>query len=376
MSTQPDRLSVLHVFSGDLWAGAEVMIFNLLNQLQKARRVRLTALSLNEGVLTEKLREAGIETWVIPESTHSMPRILVKAFRLFRHRSFDIVHSHRYKEHVLAVFLARSLGVQGLVATLHGLSEMPTALLPPRPALDCAILKRYFTRVVAVSREVARTLTETYRFDPARVDVIANGVPLLAGAEGPVLPRPGGLHIGTVGRLVPVKDFNLFLEMAAAILRRTDDVRFSILGDGPLRSALSRTVRDLNLHASVDLLAPRADPESYYRSLDIYVNTSRDEGLPLSVLEAMACGIPVVAPLVGGIPEIIADGVEGFLVRSRRPTEFAGSCVSLIEDRDLRITMGRNALTRARLHYSDRRMAESYENLYVTCGSRLTAEAA
>lgn len=353
------------------------MIFNLLSRLQHAPRVRLTALSLNEGVLTEKLREAGIETWVIPESTHSMPSILVKAFRLFRHRSFDIVHSHRYKEHVLAVLLARSLGVRGLVATLHGLSEMPTALLPPRPALDCAILKRYFTRVVAVSREVARTLTDTYRFDPARVDVIANGVPVLGGAEEPMLPRPGGFHIGTVGRLVPVKDFNLFLEMAAAILRQTDDdVRFSILGDGPLRSALSRTVRDLNLQNSVDLLAPRADPESYYRSLDVYVNTSRDEGLPLSVLEAMACGIPVVAPLVGGIPEIIADGVEGFLVRSRRPTEFAGSCVTLIKDRDLRITMGRNASMRARLHYSDRRMAECYEELYVTCGSRLTAEAA
>jgi glycosyltransferase involved in cell wall biosynthesis len=376
VSTHADRLSVLHVFSGDLWAGAEVMIFNLLNRLQSAPRVRLTALSLNEGVLTEKLREAGVETWVIPESTHSMPSILVEAFRLFRHRSLDIVHSHRYKEHLLAVLLARSLGVRRLVATLHGLSEMPTARVPPRPALDCAILKRYFTRVVAVSREVARTLTETYRFDPAQVDVIANGVPVLGCAVEPVLPRPGGFHIGTVGRLVPVKDFNLFLEMAAAILRQTDDVRFSILGDGPLRSALSRTVRDLNLQASVDLLAPRADPVSYYRSLDIYVNTSRDEGLPLSVLEAMACGTPVVAPLVGGIPEIIADGVEGFLVRSRCPTEFAGSCVALIKDRDLRVTMARNALTRARLHYSDRRMAECYEKLYLACGSRLTAEPA
>src|SRR5207249_4798342 len=268
---------------------------------------------------------------VIPEATPSAPSILFKAFRLFRHRRLDIIHSHRYKEHLLALLLARSLGVRRLIATLHGLSEMPTARFPRRPALDCAILKRYFTRVVAVSGDVGRTLTGTYRFNPNQVDVISNGVPVPGPASGPPLHSDRGVHIGTVGRLVPVKDFNLFLEMAAAIRRHTGNVRFSILGDGPLRSALSRTVRDLNLEDCVDLLAPRPDPVCYYRSLDIYVNTSRDEGLPLSVLEAMACATPVVAPMVGGIPEIISDGVQGFLVRSRCPTEFAGSCLALIK---------------------------------------------
>lgn len=366
-----DRVSILHVFSGDLWAGAEVMIFNLLNRLKNAPGVTLMALSLNEGILTDKLRTAGVETCVIPEATNSLPMILAKAFRLLRHRSLDIIHSHRYKENLLALLLAKSLGIRRLVTTLHGLSEIPalkllgTFPIPFQTGVDCAILKRYFTRVVAVSLEMGRTLTGTYRFSQDQVDVIHNGVPVLDSLSGPERSGDRPLHIGTVGRLVPVKDYDLFLEVAAAIRGQTDNVRFSILGDGPLKTALGRKTRDLGLTDCVELLPPRPDPTSYYQSLDIYLNTSRHEGLPLSLLEAMAWAKPVVAAQVGGIPEIISHGDQGLLVSVHHPAEFARACMTLIDDAELRITMGGNASRRVRRCHTDSRMAECYQNLYL-----------
>ena len=115
-----------HVFSGDLWAGAEVAIFNLLCGLQEQRGLRVLALSLNEGMLTERLRQAGIATHVIPEARHGLGGILTRARRVLRGADVTILHSHRYKENLLAWLLARGLGISQLITTMHGLPESPT----------------------------------------------------------------------------------------------------------------------------------------------------------------------------------------------------------------------------------------------------------
>ena len=116
-------------------------------------------------------------------------------------------------------------------------------------------------------------------------------------------------------------------------------------------------VRDLEV-------PPQSDPQPYYRGLDIYVNTSLHEGLPLSVLEAMACGKPVVAARVGGIPEVVRDAEHGFLVDGREARAFAESCARLIEDPALRRTMGQNARARIAEAFGRERMAASYRALY------------
>ena len=123
-----------------------------------------------------------------------------------------------------------------------------------------------------------------------------NGIPVPRQVEAGGDASASEIHIGTVGRLVPVKDHALFLDTAAAIRCRGGRAWFSILGDGPLREALMRQAAEIGLDRFLEFLPPRPDPWMYHRSLDIYLNTSIHEGMPLSILEAMACGKPVVAP--------------------------------------------------------------------------------
>lgn len=376
MAGTEGRLTVCHIFSGDLWAGAEVMIFNLLTRLNKDTSLRVLALSLNEGVLTEKLRAAGITTHVIPEAHHSLIGILYRAARLLKNSHIAIIHSHRYKENVLAWLLAKWLGLTELITTIHGLSELPTnsireaRLARWRTKLDYFVVARLFACAVAVSDEMKRVLVQRYRFRENQLRVIRNGG-LFPPTASSASSRGEYFHIGTVGRMVPVKGFELFLEIAAALRRETPFVRFSILGDGPLRGDLARRAEGLNISDCVEFVAPRRDPFPYYRSLDLYLNTSLHEGLPLSVVEAMACGKPVVSSAVGGIPEIVVHGEHGFLVEGREPGRFAEWCVKLMRDDRLRRTIGERAAAVANSRLSAPAMAEAYRRLYDECSARM-----
>lgn len=371
--------TICHIFSGDLWAGAEVVIYNLLTALHAEAGVRVVALSLNDGILTERLRSAGVPTYVVPETRYSLFGIVRQAARLLKTRDIGIIHSHRYKENVITWLLAGRLGVPDLVTTIHGLPESPSPTRGQRlrerwrTAVDHAVLKRGFRCAVAVSEDTKRRLVERHGFRASQIRVIRNGARFPAALSPPARARDG-VYVGTVARMVPVKGLELFLDVAAAIHRVTPSVRFGILGDGPLRDALVSRAIALNVRGCVDFLAPRLDPFAFYGSLDVYLSTSLHEGLPLSVVEAMACGIPIVAGAVGGIPEIVADGEHGFLLRERDARAFAEACLTLVRDPDLRRRMGRRCSDHAAARLSASAMAEHYRRLYCelsnpsTCG--------
>ncbi len=373
--TSPGKLpTVLHIFSGDLWAGAEVMIHNLLTQIRLDNQVRPIALSMNEGVLTGKLRAVGVETHVIPEATFSFPGILTKAARLFRSRRIDVIHSHRYKENLLAVLLGGFLGIKALIATVHGLPEDTPSHEDPSHLLrrlDTFLIQRCFSHVVAVSHDIKTRMTKARQFTNGSISVIHNGIPPMhysspSNDSSLTIQKPHGVHIGSVGRLVPVKDFVLFLEIATRIAQDVQNVRFSILGDGPCKPDIEEKADRLGLNGRFSLLSTRQDPVPYYRTLDIYLNTSLHEGIPMSVLEAMACSVPVIAPRVGGLSEIISDSRDGFLVEGRNPDDYVQRCIDVIRDDNLRARFRVSASRRIHSDFSAVRMAQDYSSRYVT----------
>ena len=329
------KIKILHVFSGDLWAGAEVMIYHLLFQLNRDPNFHIIALSLNEGVLTTKLRDAGIETHVIPEPLFSFPVIFWKSIRKFKSSGIDIIHSHRYKENLLAFLLAKSLGVTRTVTTVHGASEWRYERGTPMRrkagrAIERWLLKKHFSDIIPVSNELREILvTELGRLDG--IHVVYNGIGNMAEGRQREKYKREQLHIGTVGRMVPVKNFHLFLELACEIRKRAVNTRFSILGDGPMKEELIAAANRMGMQEFVTFLPPVPDPGDYYASIDIYVNTSSHEGIPLSILEAMSCGLPVVAFRVGGIPEIITHGKDGLLGIPMRLPDIVWHCMELIE---------------------------------------------
>jgi glycosyltransferase involved in cell wall biosynthesis len=137
-----------------------------------------------------------------------------------------------------------------------------------------------------------------------------------------------------------------------------------IIGEGPLRAQLAQTIEELGIQKQVQLLGARSEIPELLNTLDIFVLPSLSEGLPMSILEAMACGLPVVATRVGGIPEVVLDGQTGILVSSQDVPQFASALETLVQQKSIRENLGSQGRQRVVEHFSRQRMVQEYQALY------------
>jgi L-malate glycosyltransferase len=226
-------------------------------------------------------------------------------------------------------------------------------------------MSRFFTMTVAVSDDIRNQLKERYRFADKRVVVIHNGVhlPDKICNDSPT-SAAHQFTIGSSGRLFPVKDFPLFVEIARIVVQQEPSIRFELAGEGPGRPQLESLLAAYNLQDRFHLHGHLDDMDAFYNGLDLYLNTSLHEGIPMTILEAMGRGIPVIAPAVGGIREIITPGKDGFLIDGRDPYTFAEQCLLLYRDRQLRQAMARAARETVERDFSVGKMADRYYQLY------------
>jgi len=208
-----------------------------------------------------------------------------------------------------------------------------------------------------------KTFVEDLGFSRDRVIVIHNGVEVPL--EMPVTAGKKFFVLGSAGRLVPIKDYPLMVEIAKEVSRETDRILFELAGEGPEMEKILRLVKRYGLEKSFLLRGFENNLSSFYSGIDLYLNTSIHEGIPMSVLEAMAHGIPVIAPKVGGLTEIIDDGVNGYLVEGRKVNVFAEKCISLYTNDTLRKEMGSAARKKIINEFSMEKMVREYYNLYM-----------
>ena len=332
--------------SGDRWAGAEVQLAMMLKAFQRNTDLRLSAIFLNEGRLADEARQSGIDVCVIPESKHNFFQILSRATHFLKHKHVQILHSHRYKENLLAALLARRCRVPVHVSSKHGAPEPFIGWQRYKQGLievlDRAVARYSTDCVVSVSEELRRYLTSY--LPAAKVVTIYNGVD-----ENKVLSRFTTLEakvrlgipadcvvVGTAGRLDPIKRLDIFLKAAKQISGVLPKSRFVIAGDGSEASRLRDLAASLGLGERVLFLGHRDDIYDVIRAMDIFVFCSDHEGLPMALLETLYLGVPVVARPVGGIPEVIQDGVNGVLVGSADPSALAKACILILADDDRR----------------------------------------
>ena len=154
------------------------------------------------------------------------------------------------------------------------------------------------------------------------------------------------------------------MEIAKELVRRIDGVLFALAGDGPEKGRIEELVRKYGLEDRFVMRGFVGDMDSFYRGLDLYVNTSLHEGNPMTVLEAMAHGLPVIIPPRGGMREIVDDGIQGYLVSNRSPKEFADKCEQLYRDRESAKRMGIAGREKVLKQFSCEKMARSYSELY------------
>ena len=207
--------------------------------------------------------------------------------------------------------------------------------------------------IVATSRGVARDLTSAFAIDPARISVLANPVDLdrvrVAAAEPideTVLPSGDGPLIVAAGRLADAKNYPLMIDAFAAI-RQQLPARLCILGQGELEGTLRQLIAARGLGAAVSLAGFQANPWKYIARADLFLLTSRYEGFGNVLIEAMACGVPVVATASAGTRDIVAHGVDGMLIEAHTPAAVAAGALAILQSDRRRAAMSAAAQTSA-----------------------------
>lgn len=295
-------------------------------------------------------------------------RLLGELRGVMRRLRPQVVHTHASLAGRVA---ARTCGVP-IVYTKHNVVRIPTpagAVPPPAGAWkrlwNCWSGRLLADRIIAVSAAVGRELVEA-GLDPRQVVTIPNGIDLrpFAGTAAVREGRPFRLRVGTIARLTPQKGLDILIEAAAKVVAEEPQARFVIGGEGRERPHLEEMIRAHRLEDQVTLPGFIADVPRFLADLDVYVLSSRYEGLPLAALEAMAAALPVVATPVGGVPEAVLDGVTGMLVPPEDPDALAGAILALLRQPDRARSLGQAGRRRCEAEFDAEVMAARVVNLY------------
>lgn len=282
--------------------------------------------------------------------------------RLMRRLRPEIVHANSSKAGVLARLAAAVRRVPIRIFTVHGWAFKAHSGLAARPYLAADRLMCPLTTMTICVSETERSAglaMKTCRED--RTVVIRNAVELQEARPDPRVEPPLVL---SVGRLKAPKDFSTLVHAMASLPRGA--CRLRIAGDGPERAALSEEIEQLGLTDSIELLGARDDVLELLRESNLFVLSSRSEGMPMSVLEAMASGVPVVASAVGGLPELVADGESGLLVEPNDPEALAVAIARVVGDSELRMRFAAAAHERARRLFNPERWRQEHVDLYLS----------
>jgi len=367
-------IKVLHISSGDLWAGAEVQLFTLAKSLANNTNTKVDIILFNHGRLEHELLDNNINVTVIDEAKLNGLQILRQIIHTIKVIHPDVIHTHRTKENILGSTAALLAGNIPTLRTAHGAPEHK----PPRHKIAKHIVRHlnwfcgYFLQknIIAVSDDLAGILQKN--FPANKVKVIENGIDAESLLDSIKHKKPhekpsnAPFKIGIAGRLVPVKRIDLFIQAAKKLLNDHTElpISFHIFGDGPLRTNLKTLNRKQKTENKIHFEGHCENMQQELLDLDMLVITSDHEGLPMILLEAMALQTPIVAHAVGGIPSLLDQEKCGILVSDQQPSAYAEAIYQLITNEIIRINITQNALTRVTTSYSSKNNASAYHAVY------------
>ncbi|MHC4952307.1 MAG: glycosyltransferase [Planctomycetota bacterium] len=354
----------MHVVLTLVPGGTERLVLELVRRSGAGVEAEVCCLD-ERGRWGEELRSEGIPVHLLGRQPGFHPSLALQLARLTRERGIDLIHCHQYTPFVygaLAAFFAhRSLR---LVFTEHGrLDDSPPSA---KRRWANRVLGRGRGRFFAVCEDL-RTHMLGEGFSPERLDVIYNGIDL-GGApstgDRDEARRALGIEgqtpvVGTVARLNPVKDLPTLIEAVQGT-----DAHLVIVGDGEEREKLEAMANE-----QVHLLGFRDDVRALLPGFDVFVNSSRHEGVSLTIVEAMATELPVIATRVGGTPEVVDDGVTGLLVPPGDPVALRNAIGGLLGDREKCTAFGAAGRVRAIDRFSLESMIGRYRAVYESNGS-------
>jgi L-malate glycosyltransferase len=364
-AVETPRARVLQVVLGLDPGGTERLVVELVRRLHARQPMAVCCLD-DAGLWGRELREEGIAVTTLARRSGFHPLLGRRVASTARQHRATIIHAHHYSPFVYSA-LARPWGGPPVVFTEHGrLSDTgPSA----KRRWANQVLAHGARRVFTVSRELGAHLEEE-GFPPSKISVVYNGI-----SVGPI-PLPevrrevrtelgvddGVVVIATIARLDPVKDLGTLIR-AVGRLAGTERVLLVVIGEGTERPTLEREAAEAGLSAAVKFLGLRSDARRWLSGCDVYVNSSVSEGVSLTILEAMAAQLPIVATAVGGTPEVVTSDC-GDLVQSRDVEGLANAIRALCRDPNRRAQLGHQARDRVEQVFTIERMVADYSSAY------------
>ena len=359
--------NVLHLIQGLDVGGLEYMVVALLNRLDRKEFLPSICCFDNLGKLQNSLlndtkvnlltRKPGIDIFYP-----------FKLASLLKKDQIDILHLHNSTAFFYGVLAGKIAGVGRIIYTEHARDVAPNI----KVRIMDKILSYMTDRIVVVAEFLKQNLVKKEWIDPVSIAIIYNGI------DGDEFIREfdrdaifkelnialAAKIIGIVARLDSIKNHRCLIKAMKKISSRLPDVILLVIGDGPLRGELEELAAAEQLQKNILFLGTRNDIPQLLSMLDVFVLCSLSEGLPLTILEAMAAGKSIVATAVGGIPEVIDDGVDGIIVPSDDSDRLAGAISELLHDEGKRHDMGAKARIKFQEKFTIQDMVKKYEELY------------
>jgi glycosyltransferase involved in cell wall biosynthesis len=300
-------------------------------------------------------------------------RQLAHCWKIIKNSKPALLHTHGHRSDFFGLLMAKCMGIP-IVATVHGWTSSTSRLRLYEPLHRWGL--KYFDVVIAVSEEIRLRLVEA-GVRPENVVTVTNAIDVStfssdrSGIEFRKEMRisPEAKVIGTVGRLSLEKGLEYFLRAGAQIIAKDSSVTLLLVGEGPQRRELEALAESLGISSSVVFCGYRRDVERIYPAFDIFVLPSLTEGLPIALLEAMACTRPVVASRVGGIPSVIQDGVTGLLVEPTNVGQLVDAFRNLLDDPELGRGLGVSARQSIERRFGVSEWIKNIESIYLRVAS-------
>ena len=369
MTTAPrepsgDRFRICHVSMTLLTGGLERLLVEF-GRHHDANRFDLRFVSLAElGPPAEELRRMGFSV----ESVNLPGRGKLPALRslrsLLQRDRVDIVHTHNTYAHFYGTVAASWAGVRSVINSQHGRGCGPRA----KDKLLFRLANLKTSRVVGVSEDAAALCRGEDPWAATKTKVIWNGIDTSRFVYRGPAQSPVAI---SVARLSPEKDFPTLLQATAIVVRSVPEFKLMMIGNGSERARLEALTKSLGIEPNVEFLGERSDVPELLAQAGFFVSSSKSEGISLTILEAMAVGLPVVTTRVGGNPEIILEGQTGHLVPDQNPDALAAAMLQMLAKRDEWPAMGERGRRRVEQQFEIRTMIRQYEELYTeVLGSR------
>ena len=354
-------MKILQVIPYFCFGGAETMCENLTYALiQAGHAVSVVSLYDWPTPISERMEKAGVKIQYLDKKLGQDLSMVPKLAKVMKQEQPDVVHTHldviKY-----ATLAAKLAGVKKCVHTVHNVADKEA-----EGRIQKIINKTYFTlgwsTPVALSPLVKQTIVSSYTLEERRIPVVYNGIDLSRCMPKERYCTGETVTLVHVGRFNEQKNHAGLLQAFQMLHARFPQCRLNLLGDGELQQDMERYAGKLGIADCVTFLGSQTNVYPYLHEADIFLLPSKYEGMPMTIIEAMGAGLPIVASAVGGVPDMLTDGESGLLVPCE-PEAVCDACAALLSDTALRERLGRNA-RRESTRFSAAYMAQQYCEVY------------